>query len=95
MVRPTSKVPHDVEMIPELAVRNSTDETYHVGVSAGVFHLPFLNIPRGFEESPHYPLSLPRLLCHLGIASTITLNSLRSSAQTSLLLKTPKLTYMC
>lgn len=32
-MRPTSKVPHDAEMIPELAVRNSTDETYHTGVS--------------------------------------------------------------
>lgn len=31
-VRPTSKVPHDSEMIPELAVRGSTDENYHVGV---------------------------------------------------------------
>ncbi|KAJ5886828.1 uncharacterized protein N7473_009502 [Penicillium subrubescens] len=30
-VRPTSKVPHDAEMIPELAVRNSSDENYHVG----------------------------------------------------------------
>ncbi|EAW09438.1 DUF3602 domain-containing protein [Aspergillus clavatus NRRL 1] len=30
-VRPTSKIPHDAEMIPELAVRNSTDENYHVG----------------------------------------------------------------
>ncbi|KAJ5377344.1 uncharacterized protein N7496_004753 [Penicillium cataractarum] len=24
-------VPHDAEMVPELAVRNSTDENYHVG----------------------------------------------------------------
>jgi hypothetical protein len=32
MVRPTSKTPHDSEMIPELAVRNSSDEIYHVGV---------------------------------------------------------------
>lgn len=39
MVRPTSRVPHDAEMIPELAVRNSTDEIYHVGVSeADIFH---------------------------------------------------------
>lgn len=35
-VRPTSKVPHDAEMIPELAVRGSTDENYHTGV-----RLPF------------------------------------------------------
>lgn len=33
MVRPTSRVPHDVEMIPELAVRPPIDETYHTGVS--------------------------------------------------------------
>ncbi|KAF9245480.1 hypothetical protein DTO013E5_3524 [Penicillium roqueforti] len=31
MMRPTSKVPHDTEMIPELAVRHSTDETFHIG----------------------------------------------------------------
>ncbi|KGO37258.1 Protein of unknown function DUF3602 [Penicillium expansum] len=31
MVRPSSRAPHDVEMIPELAVRDSTDETYHTG----------------------------------------------------------------
>ncbi|KAJ5197905.1 uncharacterized protein N7498_007022 [Penicillium cinerascens] len=30
-VRPTSKVPHDSEMIPELAVRNSSDENFHIG----------------------------------------------------------------
>lgn len=34
MVRPSSRAPHDVEMIPELAVRDSTDETYHTGVSS-------------------------------------------------------------
>ena len=39
MVRPTSKVPHDADMIPELAVRNSSDETYHVGVrEEDLFH---------------------------------------------------------
>ncbi|KAF3023955.1 hypothetical protein E8E15_008377 [Penicillium rubens] len=31
MVRPSSRVPHDTDMIPELAVRDSTDETYHTG----------------------------------------------------------------
>ncbi|KAJ5971007.1 uncharacterized protein N7479_000925 [Penicillium vulpinum] len=31
MVRPQSRAPHDAEMIPELAVRDSTDETYHTG----------------------------------------------------------------
>jgi hypothetical protein len=31
-VRPTSRMPHDAEIIPELAIRKSTDETYHVGV---------------------------------------------------------------
>ncbi|KAJ5153346.1 uncharacterized protein N7482_009824 [Penicillium canariense] len=30
-VRPSTKVPHDTDMIPELAVRNSTDENFHVG----------------------------------------------------------------
>jgi hypothetical protein len=25
-------MPHDAEIIPELAIRKSTDETYHVGV---------------------------------------------------------------
>lgn len=40
MVRPSSRAPHDVEMIPELAVRDSTDETYHTGVSSReLFHL--------------------------------------------------------
>lgn len=40
MVRPSSRAPHDVEMIPELAVRDSTDETYHTGVSSTeLFHL--------------------------------------------------------
>jgi hypothetical protein len=39
MVRPTSKVPHDAEMIPELAVRGSTDENYHVGVGEHIYPL--------------------------------------------------------
>lgn len=40
MVRPSSRAPHDVEMIPELAVRDSTDETYHTGVrSTELFRL--------------------------------------------------------
>lgn len=39
MMRPTSKVPHDTEMIPELAVRHSTDETFHIGVSRELFAL--------------------------------------------------------
>ncbi|GFF31876.1 hypothetical protein IFM61606_00246 [Aspergillus udagawae] len=30
-VRPTSRAPHDAEFIPELAIRKSTDENYHVG----------------------------------------------------------------
>ncbi|OJJ99405.1 hypothetical protein ASPACDRAFT_79303 [Aspergillus aculeatus ATCC 16872] len=30
-VRPTSKVPHDAEMIPELAIRQSVDGDYHTG----------------------------------------------------------------
>lgn len=45
MVRPTSRVPHDADMIPELAVRNSTDETYHTGVSTGILSLHFLDFP--------------------------------------------------
>lgn len=32
-VRPTSKIPHDTEMVPELAIRGSTEENYHTGVS--------------------------------------------------------------
>ncbi|KAJ5210414.1 Protein of unknown function DUF3602 [Penicillium cf. griseofulvum] len=31
MVRPVSRAPHDADMIPELAVRDSVDETYHTG----------------------------------------------------------------
>ncbi|KAJ5154212.1 Protein of unknown function DUF3602 [Penicillium coprophilum] len=31
MVRPMSRAPHDADMIPELAVRDSVDETYHTG----------------------------------------------------------------
>ncbi|GKZ87886.1 hypothetical protein AnigIFM59636_005802 [Aspergillus niger] len=30
-VRPTSKIPHDAEMIPELAIRQSVDGDYHTG----------------------------------------------------------------
>jgi hypothetical protein len=54
-VRPTSKVPHDSEMIPELAVRNSSDENYHVGVS----------------NSLSLCLSLSRIIFPLGILSTL------------------------
>lgn len=39
-MRATSKVPHDADMIPELAVRTSSDENYHVGVS---YSLEFSN----------------------------------------------------
>jgi hypothetical protein len=38
MVRPVSRAPHDADMIPELAVRDSVDETYHTGVSRELFH---------------------------------------------------------
>lgn len=31
-VRAEGTAPHDSEMIPELAIRNSTDEAYHTGV---------------------------------------------------------------
>jgi hypothetical protein len=44
MVRPTSKVPHDAEMIPELAVRGSTDENYHVGVGEHIYPLLEINL---------------------------------------------------
>ncbi|BCR93967.1 DUF3602 domain-containing protein [Aspergillus luchuensis] len=30
-VRPTSKIPHDAEIVPELAIRQSVDGDYHTG----------------------------------------------------------------
>jgi hypothetical protein len=48
MVRPSSRVPHDADMIPELAVRDSTDETYHTGVSREVFRLFTFDLFYGF-----------------------------------------------
>ncbi|KKK18290.1 hypothetical protein ARAM_002558 [Aspergillus rambellii] len=35
-VRPTSKPPHDAEVIPELAIRQSLDGDYHTGAAKNV-----------------------------------------------------------
>ncbi|KAJ5623321.1 hypothetical protein N7490_011926 [Penicillium lividum] len=52
-VRPTSKVPHDAEMIPELAVRNSGDETFHTGRGGqGNVHLD--EAAKKEKERKHY-----------------------------------------
>ncbi|CAG8107468.1 unnamed protein product [Penicillium nalgiovense] len=48
MARPSSRVPHDTDMIPELAVRDSTDETYHTGVSRELFWLLTIDLFYGY-----------------------------------------------
>lgn len=56
MVRPSSRAPHDVEMIPELAVRDSTDEMYHTGVRIELFRYVEYLFFRSFYFSYGFPL---------------------------------------
>lgn len=56
MVRPSSRAPHDVEMIPELAVRDSTDEVYHTGVRIELFRYVEYPFFRSFYFSYGFPL---------------------------------------
>ncbi|KAH8426770.1 DUF3602 domain-containing protein [Aspergillus melleus] len=65
-VRPTSRSPHDAEVIPELAIRNSGDGDYHVGRGGqGNVHLDEEH-KKEKEEKKHQ-----KSLAHEGLADKL------------------------